>query len=457
MADTLSADRRREIETFVTDWMHEEEIPGASLLLVDGEEVIYERGFGARDLERNEPATPETLYGFASISKSVAALALMQLAEDGDLSVDDPVSEYVDYYDDAPGEPITIEGLLTHTSGMPSTGAGLISQYYDLEPAGPMGDWEDHRSWVRQTTDLRAIDRDRFFYYNTGYSVLSQIVEAVDGRRYADYVTEEIFEPLGMERSTYDREEFEGDDDAMTPYRVRDGEREEVSFPFGETSHGSGGMLSSVRELSRYLRAMMTDGEFDGGRVCSADSVEELQAPRTTRLHRLDGEPQHYGYGYIREPLLDDELIGHSGSILVSTAYMGYLADEGLGVILACNASPERHPRQIAPGVLALALGEEPTAVPQLALREKLESVTGRYEGFREGMVAEVERVGGELRMTMKSSYGDREIGLQPESLDPDDTTFRTTLASSAEVPVEFDLDGETADLYHMRYRLQRV
>lgn len=457
MADaTLPADRRHKIESFVTDWMHEEEIPGASLLLVDGDEIAYENGFGARDLETNTPATPDTLYGFASISKSVAALGLLQLAEEGALSVDDHVAEYVEYLSDVEGEPITIEELLTHTSGMPSTGASLIGQFHNLEIGGPMGDWADHRTWVRQTTDLRATDEERYFYYNIGYGILSQVIEAIDGREYAEYVREEIFEPLGMERTTYHRDEFEADDDAMTPYRVDDGERREVPFPFDETIHGSGGMVSSVRELSRYLRAMMSDGEFHGARVCEPESVTELHEPRVTRHHRLDGTPQRYGYGWMHESMLGDTLIGHSGSLLVSTAYMGFLDDEGVGVLLACNGNPERHPRQIGPGVLSLATGGEPTDVPALALREKLERVTGRYEGFREGMVGEVERAGGELHLSLQSSYGDRAVTLQPDSLDPDDLTFYATLGSGARVPAEFDLAGETDDLFYQRYRLQR-
>lgn len=456
MSEQLTSERRQEIDRLISAWISEEDIPGASLVLVDGDEMIYAEGFGARDLRHNEPATPDTLYGFASISKSVTGLAILQLVEEGSLTVDDSVSDHVDYFADVAGEPVTIRDLLTHTSGMPSTGTGLITQFQRLEPAGPLGDWDDHRRWVSEAANLRVTDEDRFFYYNMGYGVLSQVVEAVDGRRFADYVTEEIFAPLGMERSTYDREDFEADDDAMTPYRPVDDDLERTEFPFDESFHGSGGMLSSVQELSRYLRAMASDGSFDDARVCSPESLADLQAPHVDRMERIDGTPNRYGYGWMREPFLDDELVGHSGSILVSTAYLGFLDDRKLGVVLACNGSPDRHPRQIGPGVLAIAKGEEPTEVPQLALRKKLEAVTGRYEGFREGMIAEVERDGGGLRVRMESPYGNREFTAQPNSLDPDDTVFSVTTDGAARVPLEFDLDADPADMYFRRYRLQR-
>lgn len=123
---TLSPQRTREIESLVTDWTNENDVPGASVVIVDEDDEWYAEGFGARDIESNSSATPDTLYGMGSVTKSLTALAVIQLDEAGELSIDDHVDDYVDHYRDAPGEPITIEDLLTHTSGMPATPTGAF-------------------------------------------------------------------------------------------------------------------------------------------------------------------------------------------------------------------------------------------------------------------------------------------------------------------------------------------
>lgn len=452
----LPADRIREIESVVSDWLHEADVPGASVVIVDVDGECYAEGFGARNLESNEPATPDTLYGMASISKSFTALGILQLAEDGALSVEDSVDDYVDYFEDAPGESITIEELLTHTSGMPATASGVLSQLLDGIPAG-VADWDDRERWIRDAADLRVTDEERFFYYNAGYGVLGAVIEAVDGRSYAEYVGDEILEPLGMERSTFEREDFEDADDAMTGYVPDEDAPEERAFPFTDLIYASGGLVSSVREMGAYVRAMMTDGSADGARVCEPESVERLQSGRAVRQEFLHGGVQQYGYGWMRQPVLDDELVGHGGSLLVSTAYMGFLEDEGLGIAVACNTTADPHPMHLGPAVLAAATGRDPTEVPAFALREKCEAVAGTYETFREGMTATVEHDGGQLSITLESSFGEEDLAVFPETLDPDDHQFYTVGGAGQRLPVEFDLDGDRADMYFRRNRFRRT
>lgn len=198
MTDPL-ADRVTDIESFITDWITENDVPGVSVVIVDDDAELYAEGFGARDIETNAAASPDTLYGMGSISKSLTALGIMQLDEAGRLSIDDPVNTYVDHYRIAPGEPITIHDLLTHTSGMPASPTGLLGQAFEGLPAG-IADERDLERFVHASTEFRDTLDDRFFYYNTGYDILGQVITAVDGRAYADYLAAEIFDPLGMDR-----------------------------------------------------------------------------------------------------------------------------------------------------------------------------------------------------------------------------------------------------------------
>lgn len=455
----LPTDARRRIESFVADWLADDDVPGASVAMVDGDEVVYAEGFGSRDLESNAPATVDTLYGIGSCTKSFTALAIAQLHGTGKLDVDDPVTDYVPHLGDVDDEPITVHELLTHTSGMPSDGSGvvLIGRLIDADPmAVPLGGEADFRRYVEGSAAERATDRERFFYYNSGYTMLGRIVEAVDGRDFATYVEEEILAPLGMDRTTFDREAFEADDDAMTPYRVEDDDLVPSSFPADPIKYPAGGLMASVSELTNYLRMNVAGGSFEGTGLLDADLLATMHDRHATRQVALDGTSRDYGYGWMVSDFLGDTLVGHGGSIAIATAYVGFLEDAGLGVAVACNTSPATHPMYVGPALLAILQGEEPTAVDLFALREKLDAVEGTYESYREITTAEVERDGGGLAVTLGTDLDEREIRLFPETLDPDDHTFYFVAESGARVPVEFDLDGDGADMYFQRWRLHR-
>jgi len=452
----LSGDRVRAIESLVTEWMREEEVPGVSLVLVDEDGERYAEGVGARDLETNAPATPDTLYGVGSISKSVTALAVAQLADAGGLSLDDAVDDYVDHFAETSGEPITIAGLLSHTSGMPAAEAGVLDQALEGRPAG-IADADDYERHLRDAGEWRVTGEDRFMYFNAGYDVLGRVIENVDGRRYATYVREEVLEPLGMERSTFHPEPFEDDDDAMTGYLDGEDTPEPTPFPFEELIHPSGGLVSSVRELGRFLRAAMADGELEGSRVASPGTFERLQRRRVRWQTYLDGREEEYGYGWIAQPLVGDRVVGHGGSIGVSTAYAGYLEDERLGVAIACNASAMPHPGDVGMAVLALATGHDRTAVPAFALEEKCEAVTGTYESFGGRTTATVERAEGGVSLSISGGWMGDELVAYPTSLSADDYAFEAVGILGEVIPVEFDVGGDRVDLFFQRHRFRRA
>lgn len=453
----LPADTVREVESLVTDWLTDNDVPGVSVVVVDEDAELYAEGFGARDLDSNAPATPDTLYGMGSITKSFTSLAVVQLAEAGKLSVDDAVDEYVDPYVDAPGDPITIAELLSHTSGMPACPMGGFVQSLEGFPAG-IADESDFRRFVRDSTAFRTTDRERFFYYNTGYDVLGQLVRAVDGRPYAEYVSDEVLRPLGMDRATFDPDVLADDDDAMTGYRAGDDEEppEPTTFPLPELDRPAGGLIASVRSLSRFLRAMMTDGSLDGASVCSADAVDRLQEGRAVAATLLDGTDIEYGYGWSRRPIADGEVVGHGGSILTSTSYSGYLDDAGLGVVVACNTTADPGPGGLGAAILALVNDQDVTDVPVYALKEKSEAVAGTYEAFREEFTVSVEPAGAGLSVTLETPVGDEEYRAFPSTLDPEDHEYYTITGGVRE-PMEFDLGGEQADLYFQRHRVRRA
>jgi CubicO group peptidase (beta-lactamase class C family) len=459
MVAAFSETTRAEIETFVTDWMEREGVPGASVALVDADGPTMAAGFGARDLDTNDPVTPETLMGVGSVTKSVTALAVMRLVEAGELSVEDRVAEYVPHYQDTD---VTVRDLLTHSSGMPSDGSAvvLIARLAGIDPVEvPMSGSTDFERHVRAAAPERMTDKERFFYYNSGYTVLGEIIEALTGEDFPDHVTDTVLAPLGMTRSTFDRETFQADPNTMTAYHRATGETTESAFPFDDLIYAPGGLLSSVAELSTYLRLQMGEGATDGTRLLSAERTRESHTPVTTRRTSLDGTEQEYAYGWMVSDFLDDTLVGHGGSITVSTCYVGFLKESGVGVAVLSETQPAAHPMVLGPALLALTQGVDPAeAVPHFGLARKADAVTGEYRSYRGVMDATVEDRGGSLELTLSTPVGDQSVPLFPETTDPTDYRYYTVDGLGDRVRAEFisreGPSGDGFDLLFERWRL---
>jgi CubicO group peptidase (beta-lactamase class C family) len=456
----LTESTQSEIESFVADWVNDERVPGAAVAVVDADGPLYAEGFGARNLERNEPVTPRTLLGIGSCTKSFTAIAIMQLVEAGELSVEDHVSEYLPHLADAPGDPITVHELLSHTSGMPGDGSAVPLA---TRPLGlghvevPLSSDDDFRRHVQGSVDRRVTDRDTFLYYNSGYTMLGEIIEAVTGDAYAEYVNEHVLDPLGMDRSTFDRDAFEDDDDRMTPYVKQEDSATEAGFPFDQLIRPPGGLVSPIEEMGAYVRMYLDGGSLDGTSVLSTAGVDQMTTPVVESGTYVDDRSVEYGYGLQVEEFLGDRLVGHGGAIVVSNAWFGYLEDAGVGVAVACTTTPETLPSDVGPGILAILEGADPAeAVPHFRLTEALDAVTGEYESYRDVTAATVEREGGTLAFTQDTGLGGQELALTPETIEDDLLVCSTVAGSGRRHTVRFDLDGDDVTCFFERSRFVR-
>lgn len=463
MQNTVSDGTARTIEEFVSEWVRERHVPGASVAVVDVDGPAYVEGFGVRDRDTNEPATPETLYGIGSCTKSVTAVAILRLVEEGELTLSDPVDDHLPHLQNVPGDPVTLRDLLCHRSGMPSDGflSALLTQLTergdDGDPGIPLGSDDDFRRHVQLSADERLTDRERFFYYNAGYTLLGLAIEAVTGRSYAEYVEETIFDPLGMERSCFSRRSFESRDDRMTPYNLDDDVPVEGALAFDERLYSPGGMISSVTEMATYVRAFLDDGTVDDHELLSPASVEEMTDRHAIRDDYLDEREQGYGYGVSSEAFLDDTVVGHGGMMGPTTAWFGYLEDAGVGAVVACNTAPERHPSAVGKAILSLVQGVEPAeTVPTYMLDRKIEPIVGEYASHREVRTATVERHDGGIKIVADDPGWSTTFYAFPETLDPDDHRYFTVTGQGKRVPVEFVVEEDDVSLLLQRWRLHK-
>jgi CubicO group peptidase (beta-lactamase class C family) len=452
--------------------MMREHIPGLSLAVVKDGKMAYARGFGARDLKAGLPATPDTLYGIGSITKSFTAMAIMQLQEAGKLNVDDPVSKHLPEFKlGKEGKPIAIRHLLSHSSGIPDLGAadvGLNRQLDGEEKWTPMTSYDDFVTFVNGAKDEVVADPGtRFFYLNEGYVLLGRVVEKASGMRYEDYVTQKILRPLKMKHSGFPMKDFEKDGDVATMYKVQKKDNTLVGTPFGPSSfiscfssaYADGLLLSSVVELCNYLTACMNKGTFDGTRVLGESSMEEILKPRIDVGYPTIFGKMNYGYGWgVYEDFFGHKCIGHTGGLFVSGGDLRFVPDLNLGVAVAFNNSMSESAYLVASAVLLLFMGKDPMKlIPTFEMEKRLGQLTGEYRTYKGIEKVSVVRKGGILFLESKEKLYEQSLALIPES-DKFETLNFYILTGGTRLPAEFVIDSSgKVDLFIERNRFRKV
>jgi CubicO group peptidase (beta-lactamase class C family) len=438
--DYLTERKRQDIDSFVDEQLVEWNVPGGGVVVFDADGVVYGNAYGARSLDPVESATTDSLFHVASVTKSFTAIALMQFVEQGAIALEDSVGEYVDFLGDAPGEPIILGELLTHSSGIPSDTGQM---------GGRIADMVDFVRRFDRWAEQRLTDRDRVMYLNRGYVVLGALVSALADRPYPEHVTEAVLEPMGMDQSTFDQGAIEDNPDAMAGYVVDDGDVEPTpmdtsEFPaVREELYGVGGLISTLTDLAAVGPLLLDGGTVGGEQVLESSTIEEMQRPQSPPVPTVDGYDFHLGYGWLVEDCLDDTLVYSGGGVPGYGTFVGILQDRELGVALGVNNSTL--PKiDVGQGILALACGEDPyESVRFLQATRAVESVSGTYEAARTGTTATVEPAGSEdagvLNTKISVSIDDEFVFRAAFDGDgPEGPTFASVMGNGFRWTVEF-------------------
>ena len=448
----------RKFEDFLFECMSKTHLPAISVAMVEDGKVVYSKGFGLRNKAYGFKATANTLYAIGSVTKSFTALSIMQLVNEGKLNLEDPVGKYAPLDLKSMGEPVRVWHLLTHSSGIPALAyAEAIIRY----ATGAGGKWIPMATYDELFTFMREAEKwavtkpgERWFYLNEGYLLLGYIIEKISGMDYREYVRKRILEPLGMNRTFFGRGKLEADKDAAVPYIItKEGEQKESGYVYSLTADG--GLISNVMDLARYITMYLNRGEYNGNRILPSELIEEMEKPRIKLPVQVFGG-EAYGYGLMTVPnFLGYKLVGHGGSVLTATAYVGYVPERKIGIALLANGSG--YPlSQLGMYGLALMLGRNPEELPFIKMEKQREALTGRYETYKGTMDAQVVKKGSFLCIVIKDKYMEETIPLFPENLEGSVKTFYT-LQGGGKLKVEFIVDGKDVDLIYERYRLKRV
>ncbi len=301
----------RLLETWVQAQRDYEGIPGASLAVVHDQELVYANGFGYAHVEDEVPATASTMYSICSISKLFTSVSMMQLRDLGLVSLRDPVEKHLEWFDLRQTfpelGPVTIEGILTHSSGLPRE---ADAPYW----SGPDFPFPTHDQVVAGLSNQEMLypARSHYQYSNLGLTLAGEIVMARSGMPWGDYVHQHILSPLGMKNTATEHlDELRGRELA-TGYssKQRDGSRGVIP-PYQVRGIGpAAGMLSTVEDLAKFAswQFRVLDGKDDG--ILDRNTLREMY-----RVHWLepDGGGAR-GLGFSVSVRDGKTFVGHGGS-----------------------------------------------------------------------------------------------------------------------------------------------
>lgn len=374
----------RLFESWLRGQMAYRGLPGIAIGVVHDQELIWAKGFGFAEVETKISVTPATKFRMASHSKLFTATAVMQLRDAGKLRLDDPVSKYIPWFKIRPAGPddaeITIEELLTHSSGLPRE-AGKHWSDLDFPDADGVRDYVE-RNGATYSPEVR------WKYSNLAFTIAGMVVESLSGEKFAGYVQKHIFDPLGMSNSSIDRR-VEG---LAVGYgrRMPDGSRYKFHFVDSRAMAAATGVTSSVEDMAKFVSLQFRSGRPGGSQILSTGALRQMHRVRVLENNWTRGN----AIGFSVSRVKDRVYVGHGGS------YPGYKTqtliqlDDKVGVIVLANGD-DSEPAEMANHLMETVGGAVARAAASAAKPISWDPSWSRFAGlyrsrFRDAEVVEL-------------------------------------------------------------------
>lgn len=354
----------KKIDAVMTEVYHPDG-PGAAIIVRKDGKTIFRKGYALADLELGVPIEPDMIFRLGSITKQFTAVSILMLAEQGKLGLQDEITKFLPDYP-TQGRRITVEHLLTHTSG--------IQSYTDMAEWLPL--WRKD-FMLQELIDLfknkpmQFEPGERWVYNNSGYILLGAIIEKVSGQTYEEFVDTHIFKPLGMKHSCY------GSTERVIPRRIpgyQTGKDGFINAPYLSMTqpYAAGSLLSSVDDL-----AVWSDAVFSG-KLIGKEWLDRALTPYKLK----NGESTGYGYGWFITNYQGHRIIEHGGGINGFMTYEMTLPEDRIFLAILTNSAVEgRDPEPRAVKIAGLVLGKPEPERKAVALAAKdLDPLTGVYE-----------------------------------------------------------------------------
>lgn len=331
-----------------------EVVPGLGLAVVRGEEIVYQKGFGYRDLENHLPVTPETGFYIASVTKSITGMAAARLEAAGRLSLDSSLATYFPQAQFDPGisaERLSLLDLLTHNHTLENSGiAYRLAFVGEMSPA----------TFERVMADFSTPRRRQFEYANTGYNILAGVIENVTGQSWKEINAAWVLGPVGMHHTTAYTSRATLRPFAY-PYQRVNTDFARIPLKTDAQMQAAGGYISTPRDLARWLLLNINAGQLGEKRVIPAAVLRRVHYPWARQERRFFQIDRYaYGIGWNHGLYEGDTLLHHFGGYDGFSAHTSFMPEHGLGVVALTNEShlAANLPHLVAAYVYDLLLGK---------------------------------------------------------------------------------------------------
>ena len=333
------------------------DLVGLAVAVVRGGEVEMIETFGVRALGNENKVGPETTFRIASLSKGFAASVVSQQVSEGKLSLSDPVSRFAPEFrlkNAAQAKAVTLEHILSHRTSLPPYA------YDNLLEAGVAP--KDILAEFRKVDPICSVGRC-YAYQNVTFDMSARVVEAIDGKTYAEAVQQRLFDPLDMSGASFGTVKLKQSDDWAQSHRRRRGGQwrsAPVKQPYYSVP-AAGGINASITDMAKWLSAQMGHAPD----VLSDEVLALMHEPRVStpaEVRRMRTMPQlkkaHYGLGWRVYDYAGETVVNHSGSVEGYSAQIAFLPERDVGIVLLTN-SRSRAFFEILPVFLDLELGPD--------------------------------------------------------------------------------------------------
>ncbi|MFO8236288.1 MAG: serine hydrolase domain-containing protein [Bacteroidales bacterium] len=328
--DTDTSELQSYFDGLITAHLDNNNIAGATVSFVQGDSLLFSKGYGYADVADDSPVSPDkTLFRIGSVSKLFVWTAIMQLYEEGRLELDTDVNNYLSEFS-VPGnyeEPITLKDIMTHSAGFEEYILGLFAKDTSaMKPLGEiLGEQMPHR--VRPPGIFSS-------YSNHATAIAASVVEEVSGMAFNEYVEANILEPLGMKNTTFRQpvpENIEGN--LSKGYNSEDGELKEKYFEYVPL-YPVGGASSTGEDMAVFMLAFLHGGAYNGGRILDSATVSLMQSPAFQ--HSENVNPMCYGL--MDMSYNNVKVLGHGGDTFWFHSLFAFIPEEQIGFFVSFNS-----------------------------------------------------------------------------------------------------------------------
>ena len=404
--------------------------PGAAVAVVSDDTVFVRQGFGITSIEDPAPVDEHTLFAIASTTKAMVAACVLMLADDGKLSLDDPVTQHIEelqFIDSTMNRELTIRDLLSHRTGLPST------DWWEFAHDMPLDEMIHRLRFVERA----APSRSRLIYQNTMFTLMGVVIERVDGRPWHQFIREELWSPIGMDETYASRADIPGEAVHVFPHFYHDGKVSQVDWDLpAESRDPAGSVWSSIHDMSLWAQFLLRGGvTAEGERLLTEERFAEKFEP--TQLASEDDfyptvaltKPhwRTYGLGWFQQDFQGRAIDFHTGSLGGLIAIIGLDRAAKRAVIMLGN----RDHAEFRHAVLWKAMDDGRMA------RDWNQEILALYEGLRAADAEKREAAHAARRRNTKPSlplgefagrYGSDAFGDVVVTVDGKDLVAKTAL-----------------------------